>query len=66
MPAKNDALIPRRKAWREILHISTTTGWRWERDDPKFPKPVRMGTRWYYRMSELQKYIAKRPRKEAA
>jgi predicted DNA-binding transcriptional regulator AlpA len=62
---QDDALIPRRKAFREYLNIGITTGWRREREDPEFPKPVVIGVRRYgYRKSDLLRYIASRPAKD--
>ena len=66
MSAQLDAIIPRRKAFREILNCSVSTGWRRENTDPTFPKPIQIGpSRYGYRMSELQAWIAARPRKGA-
>ena len=63
---KNDALIPCRKAWKEKLGISVTTGRRLELLDPNFPKRVKMGAHWYLRLSEIERYIASLPRRETA
>lgn len=40
----HDVLIPRREM-REILGIGHTTSFRWQRDDPRFPKPIQLSAK---------------------
>lgn len=57
-----DALIPRTRACRLFLGVSLVTAWRHERDDPLWPKPVRIGPKLVaYRESEVQRYIESQP-----
>lgn len=63
----DDRLIPRRQACRDFLGIGTSTGYRRERDDPNFPRAVKIGkNRWAYRLSEIQRYIDSLPRRSVA
>lgn len=41
--------------------VHRTTPWRWAKDDPSFPKPIKLGgaTRW--RLSDLEEWEAQRP-----
>jgi predicted DNA-binding transcriptional regulator AlpA len=56
-----EQLIPRRQGYK-MVGLSNTTGWRRERDDPEFPKPVVSGpNRFAFKLSDLQRYIASRP-----
>ena len=68
MPAKtrtttvaNDSLVPRRRAFRDVLGVSISKGKKLEQD-PTFPKPVFVGPTRSYFMSELQAWIHARPR----
>jgi hypothetical protein len=60
---KIDLVIPRQEARREYFRIGHTTLERRERDDPNFPKRVRMSrgpggeTRYGYRLSDIQRYF---------
>ena len=63
-PVTDDKLVPRRRAFRDVLGVSVSKGKCLERD-PTFPKPVLVGMTRSYFMSELQAWIAKRPRTEA-
>jgi hypothetical protein len=66
-----DRLVAWRAAVRQILAISPTTAWRRERTDPEFAKlKIRLGgtnehPRFGARLSELQRYVASRPRAAA-
>jgi predicted DNA-binding transcriptional regulator AlpA len=57
-----------RRAWREIFNISESTGQKWQRDDPQFPKPICVGPydRKFYVLSEIEAYLASRPRRKEA
>ncbi len=58
---KVEQLIPRRQGYK-MLGLSNTTGWRRERQDPEFPRPVACGPgRFAFKLSDLQAYIASRP-----
>lgn len=57
-----DPLIPRRKALRDLLGLSPSTGDRREKTDPSFPKRVAIGPkRWAYRASDIKRWIDSRP-----
>jgi predicted DNA-binding transcriptional regulator AlpA len=56
-----EQLVPRRQGYK-MLGLSNTTGWRREKQDPEFPRPVVCGpNRFAFRLSDLQAYIATRP-----
>ena len=58
---KIEQLIPRRRGYK-MLGLSNTTGWRRERQDREFPKPVAIGPgRFAFKLSDLQNYINTRP-----
>lgn len=60
--AQVDAIIPRRRAWREFLGCSITTGYRHENNNPEWPKVIKIGPgRYGYRLSDIQRYIDTRP-----
>ncbi len=65
---QDDALLPARRVW-ERYSISDRTLARWiERDDLKFPSPIEIAGRRYFRISELAAWERKRAtaKKEAA
>lgn len=54
-------LSPKRTA--QLLDVSQTTIWRLGRDDPSFPRPIRIGpNRRGYRMDELLAWLEGQPR----
>ena len=61
-----DALIKRAKAYKR-LDVSRTTGWRLERDDPSFPRAIKIGPNsWAFRVADVQRWIDSRPGREKA
>jgi predicted DNA-binding transcriptional regulator AlpA len=59
----NDALVRRHVALRDILGIANSTAWRLESEamnDPNclYPKPHKIGTRVYYKRSDIDRWIA--------
>lgn len=41
-------------------NISHTTLWNWERSIPDFPKPIRIGGRKFFLVSDLDEFVASR------
>lgn len=60
------AVISAPEARRYVGGISEMSLWRWERDpDMGWPQPVRVNRRKYYKVAELDEFLA-RNQKEAA
>jgi predicted DNA-binding transcriptional regulator AlpA len=61
-PITNDSLIPRAVVLREILRTAPSTAWRNELNSVAgWPTPVRIGSRVFYRRSEVERYMADLP-----
>lgn len=57
----DEALIAAPVARRQLLGgISESTEWRWERQLPDFPKPIRINRRKYYRLGDLREFSRSR------
>ncbi len=61
---EQDRMISARQL-RAMIPISTTTLWRWTRDQTSgFPKPVRINGRLFWRLAEVRRWLAEK--REAA
>ncbi len=63
----HDRLLARQAVIKQTLTISAATEWRRRRDDPNFPRPIRVASgRLFYRQSDLDRYIASLTPEKAA
>lgn len=54
-------IIPAAQARREYLgDVAPSTLWRWEREIADFPKAIRIGERKFYRVADLELFLASR------
>lgn len=66
-PNSDEELLPAPKV-RGRYNVSDQTLWRWENDEKLgFPQPLRINTRRYWRLADLQAFeIRQASKKEAA
>jgi len=53
-----ERLIPDSEFRALLGGVSAMSVWRWERDDPTFPKPYRIGNRKCRRLADARTWIA--------
>jgi len=58
---KSIELVSLEEAGRRVGRTANTIR-RWMRDLPDFPRPVRIGQRFYFRLSELLEWVEVQPR----
>ena len=59
-------LIPQPKVAEDRYHVTVMTLWRWQRDENlNFPKPIRIGPRLYFYLSDLIAWEKERAAKSA-
>jgi predicted DNA-binding transcriptional regulator AlpA len=67
LAADDDTLLTSAQARARVGGVTTMCIWRWMRDDRvKFPAPVKINARNYWRLGDLRRWQAERVTKAAA
>ncbi len=62
MDRNNEVRLLRQSRLLERLDVKRTTLWTLRREDPDFPKPVKVGKSIAWRSDEIEEYIQSRER----